>query len=627
MGARREYQAIFSIGARLQASFGGVMTAAQARLRGLQRTAVAVAGRMHAMALSIGASLRRVAMGVLALGGVFAGFAIGKIFKDIFTGAAQEAQDAHQRVRALTTAFMRLDAIRRSADPAKKAAQQVALLQKEVKLMSEESVIHEDIYELMGARLARYAVPPQQIANSIRLLGDLLVEQQGVNATEEQGAELAKSFGLAVSSGNLRAVKTTGILTKEQAKVFAKLTTPAARFDSLFKALQRYAGTAARAFKTPEGRIVALQNYVKSLRHELGEQLLPVQAEMADAWLKALPELKPVMIWAFKGLLSVAIALARFVTGTLIPAMKSLHAWWERGGNRLTSLIKHLAMAIGAVAAALVAVSVISSPFALIAAGVLLLTGLVLALTIDFKDLQAAINALPAEFPLRSSLVSLALQWEHFRIGFAEGWKLLKAIVSGFWDGLVEGYNNLVNAVNIGAQAIMDAMKSIGRAIKDFFLAPIYEVKAGWQSVVNLWSQRPAWLGGGGGAPAAPSPAAPAADTANIPEFQGGGIIQRSMLARVGEHGPEAIIPLSGGMRALGLLNYAAQRLGVLGGFSRGGPTTVTFAPTVHISGNATESEQRAMDSRLRDLCADFIKQFKAAQAHERRLSYESGYG
>jgi hypothetical protein len=54
--------------------------------------------------------------------------------------------------------------------------------------------------------------------------------------------------------------------------------------------------------------------------------------------------------------------------------------------------------------------------------------------------------------------------------------------------------------------------------------------------------------------------------------------------------------------------------------------TSVNFQPTITIHGNATDADQRAMDSRLRLLARDFVEQFKAAQYHERRLSYEGGY-
>jgi hypothetical protein len=94
-------------------------------------------------------------------------------------------------------------------------------------------------------------------------------------------------------------------------------------------------------------------------------------------------------------------------------------------------------------------------------------------------------------------------------------------------------------------------------------------------------------------------------------------------LATIGERGPEAVIPLAGGRRAEGLLNYASRAIGMQPATHS---TSVSFAPNIVIHGNATEADQRAMDSRLRDLSADFVKQFERAQRQERRLSYEGGY-
>jgi phage-related minor tail protein len=102
-----------------------------------------------------------------------------------------------------------------------------------------------------------------------------------------------------------------------------------------------------------------------------------------------------------------------------------------------------------------------------------------------------------------------------------------------------------------------------------------------------------------------------------------GGIFRRHHVAHVAESGPEAIIPLSRGARARSLLNAASRMVG--GGVAHS--TSVNFAPNITIHGGASEKEQAALDTKLRDLARDFVAQFKHAQSHERRLSYEGGYG
>ena len=110
----------------------------------------------------------------------------------------------------------------------------------------------------------------------------------------------------------------------------------------------------------------------------------------------------------------------------------------------------------------------------------------------------------------------------------------------------------------------------------------------------------------------------------SAPGAQLGGIVRRHSLIQAGEgNRPEAIIPMTGGRGARGLLNHVGKALGMRPAAGH----TLHFNPIVTINGNASEEEQRAMDSRLRGLASDFIRQFKAAQTHERRLSFESGYG
>jgi hypothetical protein len=101
-----------------------------------------------------------------------------------------------------------------------------------------------------------------------------------------------------------------------------------------------------------------------------------------------------------------------------------------------------------------------------------------------------------------------------------------------------------------------------------------------------------------------------ALETAKLAKMATGGVVGRPTLSLIGEKGPEAVVPLN---------KLNAMRGG-------GGDTAVHFAPNITVNGNMTEADQKALDSRLRDLSRDFVEHFKRAQTHERRLSYEGGY-
>jgi hypothetical protein len=117
---------------------------------------------------------------------------------------------------------------------------------------------------------------------------------------------------------------------------------------------------------------------------------------------------------------------------------------------------------------------------------------------------------------------------------------------------------------------------------------------------------------------------APAAAEANKPPpllaaaYQRGGIAMRPQLAALAEAGPEAILPLGSGL---------LSRLlpGMMGG--GGHEYHLTHSPIINMHAPATEEQLGLMTSKLRDAAMEFIRNFKAAQRHERRLSYESGYG
>src|SRR4029077_20730436 len=95
LGAKREYVAIFSIGARLLGSFRGAMAAAQARLRRLQMAA-----------MSVGKAIARFGALFSTFFAGFAAFGALKLFSAVFKDATAEIEEQHDRERKLQTMLM-----------------------------------------------------------------------------------------------------------------------------------------------------------------------------------------------------------------------------------------------------------------------------------------------------------------------------------------------------------------------------------------------------------------------------------------------------------------------------------------------------------------------------------------
>ena len=53
----------------------------------------------------------------------------------------------------------------------------------------------------------------------------------------------------------------------------------------------------------------------------------------------------------------------------------------------------------------------------------------------------------------------------------------------------------------------------------------------------------------------------------------------------------------------------------------------MTHNPTIHVHGNADEGARKDLQIQSEDHARKFISDFRDAQRHERRLSYESGHG
>jgi hypothetical protein len=612
------------------------MAAAQTRLKGLAMAARRVMGIMKGLAL-----------GFLGLGTVFAGFAASKLFESIFSGAVQQAEEAERRTQKLTGALMANEKMRKlGMDVAK---QQVGLLQQHNEELAKQQVLSADHLDVMTSQMALYRLSPKRLADANKIMADQLVYAKGARATEEDALGLAVAHGRAIMKGQVKGLEAYGIyLTKNEAKEFQSLA-KAGKIEQaharLLKIYQRMsAGRAAAERLTPTGRIVEFQKAVKQLSQDLGKEMLPVMADIADAWREMLPVIRPVLLSSMKAFGRVVTWLSLQVKDfiAVLQTPPAVEAWnnLKDAFSGLLDAVRLLGSAFGIVAPQTDSFGKALGQFAV--SDMNKMAG-------DLRGLTQAI------IDFRNNINQAKLNIEHFQIGLANGvivisdfysqmkqvpilGDVIKALeafyqalynfvvnpigsLKGIWDtisqGAVAAWQTVTDVFTESVSIIMAALSQIGSAITSFLMTPINAVKNAWSGLVESFKNRPTWLGGTGGAPPAPAPVPPGA--------QFGGIFKQRSLLQVAERGPEAIIPLTGGRRAEGLLDYANRVIGM--GRPAAGPTTVTFAPNVTINGSASEAEQRAMDSRLRDLASDFIKQFKAAQQQERRLSYESGYG
>lgn len=573
------------------------MTQAQARLKGLQK-----------VALSVGRTFLTIGKWLSGFAGIFASFAVGGILKKIFGDAAEQAQQAEERTRTMTAYLMQNAAIRKKGLQWTKA--QVAEVQAMNEALAEQQGISGDMLDTASTTLARYGAFPKKMQEMGKPLYDFLVVSKGVRATEEDMSDLTSKVGKAIVYGQVKGLQKANVHLGISQKIWKSMK-PEARYKALLKYMQGFAQSADEAWNTPMGRIEKFRIKMQQVSQRIGRIILPMQADLADAFGDILKAAEPLLLLITEKLAAGLHETANIIRQYIVPAFQDLTAF-IRGdySNALEQSRQKMAAA--------------GKPTEMI------------------TWWQQQVSSIKSDLQVLNQI----------GVFFSEIWNQAKANVIDFWNTLQ-------------ATAIGDFLKQAGQNLKAYFSDPLGFVNEQYAKLVQGFDQLVGILAGVGsamlnafvtplntaigylnnfistlnklplvnlptiptvptGARAAPAAAPAGANIptkeAMMPAYQHGGIIRRATMGLMGERGPEAVIPLrGGGARAASLLGYANRAMGM-------GGTNLSFAPVITINGNATDSEQRAMDSRLRDLAADFIDQFKRAQWQERRLSYESGY-
>ena len=127
---------------------------------------------------------------------------------------------------------------------------------------------------------------------------------------------------------------------------------------------------------------------------------------------------------------------------------------------------------------------------------------------------------------------------------FGAGWETLKSIVSGVVDSVGEYFGGLWEVIKGIWDLIVGIFTGDTDKITDAFKTIINGIIQMFNAVIGLFNkikfEIPEWIPGVGGKSFG-------INIPTIPQLAEGGIVRRPTLAVVGESGPEAVVPLSGG--------------------------------------------------------------------------------
>jgi hypothetical protein len=599
----------------------------------LQRLQITARGAMKAIGI-MGAALTGLAVGA----GVTAA---GLVLRKIFSGAEAAYKNSLEIQTQLGTVIENNNKLHGiSAAMSKK---DVELLSKQAEEMQKVGVNSDEVM-LSGAKtLSQFGESPKKVAAWLPIMDDVLAATKGVNASQGDSAVLAMKIGKAVKDGQLMGLKRLGLeMGNLTPKEFKALSTEQKRLKIMTALEAKFKGASAKLGATDLGKLKIMSNLFDNLQEKIGAITIGYKVKWAEFLIKLLPRLEPLVVRLgaslgklFGGADKAGKSLGDTISDKVVRGFEkliNLVDWLAKNKNWLLPLAKNIAIVTAALYALSVVIGIVSTLMALTPVGWLVvgIAALVAGIVLLIRNWDAVSAAMARAWEYMKQMPILGPIFQDLQRdlqGIYAAWGQIDWSVWAYeWEQLKADWTALVTWLTTPID-----FSAIWASLTSTFANALTDLKAQWNAFAASL-HLPSFLQFGGVGTAAPTGAAArAAETSqglapgmSGQSYQLGGIVNRMTTATLGERGPEAVVPLSGGRRAAGLLDYANRALGM---GTRAGPTALSFAPVITINGNATETEQRAMDSRLRDLASDFIAQFKAAQHQERRLSYEGGYG
>jgi len=210
---------------------------------------------------------------------------------------------------------------------AKAQEQSFHALTNEASWLQKIGVIGDEVALAGMQQLATYQLSTAQIVKLSAGMNNLLVKQNGLNATQENAVDIAKLMGKALS-GNAGALTRYGIQMSEAEKKTFKTATQAQRVALLTRILERNVGGVNRAMaNTPEGKIQQVNNLYGDMQERIGTKLLPIYGKLAEVALRALPTVENAVykvIGALSGIYRTTTNIINFVQSNAIPILATL---------------------------------------------------------------------------------------------------------------------------------------------------------------------------------------------------------------------------------------------------------------------------------------------------------------
>lgn len=333
--------------------------------------------------------------------------------------------------------------------------------------LQQQGVVGDEVALSFAQQMATYSQVPGTVDALMPAFENLLVQQKGLNGTQEDAVGLANMFGKAMM-GQTGALKRAGItFTDAQAEVL-KYGTEEEKAAMLAEVITENVGNMNEEFaKTDAGKIQQAKNALGDMGEEIGAILLPAVADLVS-WLQdnLLPKIQQLIdfmkdhpqIAKFALAFTMIIAVlgpVLMIIGSLISAIGSIITVVSSLGPVFTALTGPIGIVIAAIAAA-------------IAIGVLLYK--------NWDKIKAW--ATKAWTAIKTTITKTV---DSIKTSVVGKFNAVKALVIGIWNGIKSRVTAVVNALKNTVSNVFNAIKGVAskvwNGIKNAIIKPIQSAK------------------------------------------------------------------------------------------------------------------------------------------------------
>lgn len=320
-------------------------------------------------------------------------------------------------------------------------------------------VVGDEVQIAAAQQLATYAKYPSTVNTMLPALNNLLVQQKGLNGTQEDATALANLFGKAMM-GQTGALKRAGISFTEAQEEVLKYGTEEEKAAMIAEVVTQNVGNMNAEFaKTDAGKIQQAKNELGDMGEEIGAILLPAVADLVG-WFQEnlLPKIQQFIDFMKQHpqIATFALALAG-ITAVLGPLLMIFGSFVSMIGGIIT-IAPVLAGAFGAIS--LPVLGVVAAIAAAIAVGVALYNNwdTIKAKAVEIwqsitDTVSSKIGA--AKTAVQTTAIAIATK-------AAEVWNAIKAKAAAVWAAIKQ-------AITHPIETAKEAIRRIIEKIKGFF--------------------------------------------------------------------------------------------------------------------------------------------------------------